>query len=156
MSKKLVTYFSADDCTDVVAAKLAKLLGAPLFEIVPKVPYTKEDLDWKIRDSRRNREMRLEDDSPEIAKLPENLAEYDIIFIGFPIWRFAPARIIDTFVTTAPLAGKKIVLFATAAGYRMFDCLEILQFLCPSADFIDGAVLSNRTDEEFEEWANQF
>ena len=84
MSRKLVAYFSATGTTARVAEKLSDAIGADLFEIAPEVPYTKEDLDWMNKESRSSIEMRDEKSRPEIAVKRDNMAEYDVIFVGFP------------------------------------------------------------------------
>ena len=86
MSKKLVAYFSASGVTKAVAGHLAKAAGADLFEIKPAVPYTRADLDWTNKKSRSSIEMNDPASRPEIAERLPNMADYDAIFIGFPIW----------------------------------------------------------------------
>lgn len=85
MKKNLVAYFSASGVTKNAAQHLANALGADLFEIRPKVPYTREDLDWTNKNSRSSLEMKNPESRPEIAEKLSNMNEYDTIFIGFPI-----------------------------------------------------------------------
>ena len=84
MSKKLVAYFSATGTTKKAAERLAKAADADLFEIAPVTPYTKADLDWMDKKSRSTIEMNDPAFRPEMARLPENMAEYDTVFLGFP------------------------------------------------------------------------
>lgn len=86
MSRKLVAYFSASGVTAKVAENLSDALGADLFEIVPKVRYTKADLDWRDKTSRSTIEMNNPASRPEIEPLRDNVADYDMIYVGFPIW----------------------------------------------------------------------
>lgn len=86
MSKKLVAYFSATGITARVAENLADSIGADLFAIIPTIGYTKEDLDWMDKSSRSSVEMSNESCRPEIAYKRDNMLEYDMIFVGFPIW----------------------------------------------------------------------
>ena len=84
MRKKLVAYFSASGVTKAAAECLAKAVGADLFEIKPKIPYTRADLDWTNKKSRSSIEMSNPDSRPEIAEKLSNMDEYDTVFIGFP------------------------------------------------------------------------
>ena len=118
MSKKLVAYFSASGVTAKVSATLADAAGADLFEIRPAVPYSVADLKWTNPLSRCNREKIGKKDVP-IADTVENMADYDLIFLGFPIWYYGAPNIIQTFLKGYDLSGKKLVLFATSGGSEM-------------------------------------
>ena len=85
MSKKLVAYFSASGITAKIAEDLADTIGADIFEIRPKVPYTKADLNWMEKKSRSTIEMSDPTSRPAIAANRDNMDEYDTIFVGFPI-----------------------------------------------------------------------
>ena len=115
MSKKIVTYFSAGGVTKSVAERLAKVAEADLFEIKPKEPYTEADIKWTNPLSRCNKEKFGKKDVPIEEKL-KNIDEYDLIFIGFPIWYYAAPNIINTFVKENDFSGKKIAVFATSGG----------------------------------------
>lgn len=84
--KTLVAYFSASGVTANVAKLLAEAAGADLFEIQPAVPYTNADLNWMDKKSRSTVEMQDKSSRPAIAAPCSNLADYDTIFVGFPIW----------------------------------------------------------------------
>ena len=86
MAKKLVAYFSASGVTAKVADMLADAVGADIHEIRPKNPYTKADLNWLNKKSRSSVEMNNKTFRPEIAESNVQIAEYDVIFLGFPIW----------------------------------------------------------------------
>ena len=74
MSKKLVAYFSASGVTKKLAQTLADAIGADLFAIEPKVPYTKADLNWMDKQSRSTIEMQNPASRPEIAGVCKNIA----------------------------------------------------------------------------------
>ena len=116
MSKALVAYFSASGVTAKVASKLAEAAGADLFEIKPETPYTGADLNWQDRDSRSSVEMRDVSSRPAVSGIVENMAEYDVIFLGFPIWWYVAPHIINTFLEGYDMSGKRIILFATSGG----------------------------------------
>ena len=86
MGRKLVAYFSASGVTARLAKTLASAVGADLHEIMPKEKYTSADLDWTNKKSRSSVEMNDKNFRPAIANKAENMAQYDIIYIGFPIW----------------------------------------------------------------------
>ncbi|MDO5119566.1 MAG: flavodoxin, partial [Coriobacteriales bacterium] len=98
MAKALVAYFSASSTTGRVAARLAKAIGADLFEIVPEQPYTSADLDWRNKRSRSSLEMGDSTSRPAIASHVDDMAAYDVVFVGFPIWWYREPSIIDTFM----------------------------------------------------------
>jgi len=114
MSKILVTWFSASGNTAKVAAELAKAEHADCFEIKPEKPYTKEDLDYKVKESRCNLEMADESCRPAMIGCVENMADYDAVFVGFPIWWGREPSIIDTFLESYDLSGKKVIPFCTS------------------------------------------
>lgn len=156
MGKKLVAYFSASGVTKGVAERLAKAAGADLFEICPAVPYTNADLDWMDKKSRSSVEMNNAASRPEIAKTLPNMADYDTVFVGFPIWWYVAPRIIATFVESYDFAGKTMVPFATSGGSGMGKTLDELKKLCPGADWKAGRMLNRVSDQELADWAGQF
>ncbi len=157
MSRKLVAYFSASGVTAKVAENLSDALGADLFEIVPKVRYTKADLDWRDKASRSTIEMNDPSSRPEIEALRDNIAEYDTIYVGFPIWWYVAPTIINTFLESYDLTGKTIIPFATSGGSGMGKTNEKLEASCPGAMLKTGKVFSmNASRQELADWANQF
>ena len=141
MSKTLVAYFSASGVTEKVAQTLAKTIGADIFEIAPKVKYTKADLNWMDKQSRSTIEMNDPSSRPEIAAKCENMSEYDTVFVGFPIWWYVAPTIINTFLESYDLTGKTIVPFATSGGSGMGKTNEKLAPSCKSAKLLEGKVL---------------
>ena len=115
-NKSLVTYFSASGVTKKVAEKLAEAAGADLFEIKPEVAYTEADLNWMDKKSRSSIEMNDKSFRPAIAEKCNNMADYDVVYVGFPIWWYVAPTIINTFLESYDFSGKTIVLFATSGG----------------------------------------
>ncbi len=152
MSKKLVAYFSASGTTKKAAEHLAKAAGADLFEIKPAVPYSRADLDWTNKKSRSSIEMQNSDSRPAIAEQLSNIEDYDTIFIGFPIWWYVAPTIIDTFVESYDFSGKTIILFATSGGSGMGKTVEVLQALCPTANWKDSKMLNHISNTELQNW----
>ncbi len=148
MSKKLVAYFSASGTTARVADNLAKAAGADLYEIKPAVSYTKEDLNWMNKQSRSSVEMRDNSSRPALADTDADIAAYDTIFIGFPIWWYIAPTIINTFLEVYDFSGKKIVLFATSGGSGFGKAVDSLQPSAPDAEIIAGEILNGNPNEK--------
>ena len=146
--KILVAYFSATGTTAQVAQRLATATGGDLFEIKPEVLYTDADLDWRNKQSRSSVEMADRSSRPAISSKVENMGEYDIVFIGFPIWWYREPSIIDTFLESYDFAGKTIVPFATSGGSSMGDSSEIMQALVPGAKVEKGKRFAADVSEE--------
>ena len=116
MKRTLVAYFSATGTTRAAAQRLAKEKNADLYEIAPAVPYTSADLDWRDKQSRSTKEMQDKSSRPAIKGTCDNIADYDTIWIGFPIWWYTAPTIINTFIEAHDLAGKTLCVFATSGG----------------------------------------
>jgi len=114
--KILVAYFSAGGRTKKVGEALAKMLNADTYEITPKIPYTQADLDWNNENSRCVKEWKDESSRPEIDKPLPNIDQYDVVFIGYPIWWEASPNIIYTFLESWDFSGKTLVPFSTSGG----------------------------------------
>ena len=153
MSKKLVAYFSASGITEKVAKQIADLATADIYEIKPKVPYTEADLDWMNKSSRSSKEMNNLSYRPEIEDTPLNMAEYDTIYLGFPIWWYIAPTIVNTFLEKHDFSGKKIVLFATSGGSGFG---KTIQHLRPSVSkdttVVEGKLLNSATAEDIKTW----
>lgn len=156
MSKKLVAYFSASGVTAKVADMLADAVGADIHEIRPKVPYTKADLNWMNKKSRSSIEMNNKSIRPEIAESNVKVENYDVIFLGFPIWWYVAPTIINTFLESADFSGKKIILFATSGGSKFGKTVEELKISVPdSCEIIEGKLFNGRqTIASVKEWAD--
>lgn len=146
MSKKLVAYFSASGVTKKVALRLAQEELAELFEICPKIEYTSADLNWMDDNSRSSLEMKAQSCRPEILNKLDNLDQYEIIYLGFPIWWYVEPRIIDTFLESYNFSKKQIVPFATSGGSGTSNVVENLKAHYPELNFADGRLLNNYID----------
>lgn len=153
MSRKLVAYFSASGVTAKVAESLSEAIGADVYAIEPMVPYTKADLNWMDKNSRSSVEMKDPNSRPEIAERRDNMDEYDVIFLGFPIWWYVAPTIINTFLESYDLSGRTIIPFATSGGSDMGKTNEKLQPSCPNSTLLDGKVFKiNVTKAELVNW----
>lgn len=152
MGKTLVAYFSASGVTAKAAQKIAEAIGADLYEIRPELPYTSKDLDWMDRNSRSSVEMNDPASRPAIAQPVGNLAQYDTILVGFPIWWYVEPRIVDTFLESYDFSGKTVIPFATSGSSGIEKAQQSLEAHCPKAVWKKGRLL-NRTDPA--KWAKE-
>lgn len=156
MKKTLIAFFSASGVTKAVAHKMAQATGADLFEIIPKVIYTDDDLDWRNGNSRSSLEMKDRSSRPPISKMPD-VSAYDVILLGFPVWWYREPSVIDTFTEGADLHGKTVVPFCTSGGSGLGDAARNIQELAPGAAVRDGRRFSASTPaDELKAWAEQF
>lgn len=141
---KLVAYFSASGVTEAKAKELANVVGADLYEIAPEVPYTNADLNWMNKNSRSSVEMRDKSSRPALAETAHDFSAYDEIYVGFPIWWYTAPTIINTFLETFDLTGKKITLFATSGGSTIDRAVKDLKAQYPELDITGGKLLNGR------------
>lgn len=153
--KILVAYFSATNTTKGVAEQIADSLSADLYEIVPEQPYTDEDLDYHDDNSRSTIEMNDAAARPAISGSVENMEQYDIVFIGYPIWWGEAPRIINTFVESYDFSGKTIVPFCTSGGSGVGPSATNLEALADGATWLSGTRLNGGSSREtIVDWVN--
>lgn len=149
MSKKLVAYFSAGGVTKRAAEALAQTAGADLYEIAPAIPYQREDLDWMNPKSRSTVEMKDPASRPAIATKVSGMSDYDVIYVGFPIWWYVAPTIINTFLESYDLSGKTVVLFATSGGSGFGKTADALKVsVSPTTKIVEGAVFRGNFSPE--------
>lgn len=142
--KKLVAYFSATGVTAKAANDLAEAIGADMFEIQPAERYAEADLDWKDEKSRSTLEMNDPTARPQIAAELDHMDEYDMIYVGFPIWWYVAPRIINSFLESYDLTGKMIIPFATSGGSGVEKVNESLQTSCAGAKLMEPYLLNDK------------
>ena len=138
----LVAYFSASGVTAKAAREIEEAVGGDLYEIVPEQPYTDADLDWTDKSSRSTVEMNDPACRPAIAGAPVDIAKYDEIFVGFPVWWYVEPRIIDTFLEAHDFTGKTVIPFATSGGSGISGAEKSMKAHCPSADWKKGRLVN--------------
>lgn len=154
--KKLVAYFSASGVTKRIAETLAETVGADIYEIKPVKPYTTADLNWMDKNSRSSVEMRDKSSRPKIEGKLDNMSDYDTIFVGFPIWWYVAPTIINTFLESYDLSGKKIVLFATGGGSGFGRTKDGLLQSAKGATITEGKILNGATPSDIKAWTEQY
>lgn len=152
MGKRLVAYFSASGTTKKVAEKIAKSINSDLFEITPKVAYTKDDLNWMDKKSRSSMEMRDKKFRPEILDVDIDMNLYDEIILGFPIWWYVAPTIVNTFLEKYNFSGKSIILFATSGGSGFGNTMRELKPSAPDSILTEGKIFNNVTSQQISEW----
>ena len=151
----LVAYFSATGNTEGVAELLQTALDADLYEIVPEVAYTSEDLNYSSDDCRANREQNDPDARPAIDGSVENMDSYDVIFLGYPIWWGEAPKIISTFLESYDFTGKTIVPFCTSGSSGIGSSAEHLAGLAGSSTWLEGARFApGASQEEVAAWVD--
>lgn len=150
--KVLVAYFSATGTTKAVAEDLAKVMDATLFEIEPTEPYTAADLDWRDDNSRSSVEMHDLNSRPAVKNKVEDMAQYGVVFLGYPIWWYIAPTIINTFIDENNLDGKRVYCFATSGGSPIDPCVDALKKQYPKIDWQEGKLLNHATTETLEAW----
>jgi flavodoxin len=157
MSKALVAYFSASGVTAKLAKRLADGIGADLFEIEPEVLYTDADLNWQNSKSRSSVEMKDRSCRPAISSRVDNMVQYDVVFVGFPVWWYREPSIIDTFMESYDFSGKTVVPFATSGMSAIGDSGKNLQELAKGAKVVSGKRFkSSASAEELKGWAGEW
>lgn len=153
--KVLVAFFSATNTTEGVAEYVADSLGADLYEIVPEDPYTDADLNYNDDNSRSTIEMNDPSSRPAISGSVENMEQYDIVFIGYPIWWGEAPRIVSTFMESYDFSGKTIVPFCTSGGSGIGSSAANLEKLTDGAQWLSGKRLNgNSSRDEIVAWVN--
>lgn len=154
-SKVLVAYFSATGTTEGVAEHIANGLNADLYEIVPEEPYTDADLNYNDNNSRSTIEMNDPSSRPAISGSVENMEQYTIVFIGYPIWWGEAPRIVSTFVESYDFSGKTVVPFCTSGGSGVGSSATNLEQLTGGATWMEGHRLNGSDSQEtVMEWVN--
>lgn len=154
-NKVLVAYFSATGTTEGVAEHIANGLNADIYEIIPEEPYTDADLDYNDNNSRSTIEMNDKASRPAISGSVENMEQYDIVFIGYPIWWGEAPRIVSTFVESYDFSGKTVVPFCTSGGSGVGSSAANLEQLTSGAAWMEGHRLSGSDSQEtVMEWVN--
>ena len=155
MSKSLAVYFSASGVTKALAERLSGACGADLFEIVPDPVYTDKDLNWRNPLARCNKEFFGKKDVPSLGAV-NDMAQYDTLFVGFPIWYGVAPNVVHTFLKGYDLTGKKILIFATSGGSGIGKTAEKLAEYAPGAEVVKAKVFRpDAGEEELKEWAEE-
>ena len=150
--KVLVAYFSATGTTKGIAQQLAEVAGADLHEIKPEQPYTETDLDWHDKQSRSSVEMQDKHSRPAITAKLQSMKDYDVVYVGFPIWWYTCPTIINTFMEAYDFQGKTIIPFATSGGSSIKKACADLKAAYPHQNWKEGKLLNRASKAELQKW----
>ena len=150
--KVLVAYFSATGVTKGVAQQLAEVAGADLHEIKPAQPYTDADLDWHDKQSRSSVEMQDKGSRPAITAKLQNMKDYDVVYVGFPIWWYTCPTIINTFMEAYDFQGKTVIPFATSGGSNIKRACKDLKAAYPNINWKEGKLLNHASKDDLKKW----
>ena len=151
----LVAYFSATGNTEGIAQHLQSILNADLYEIVPEVPYTDEDLNYSNDSCRANQEQNDPAARPAITGTLENPEDYDVVFLGYPIWWGQAPKVIYTFLESCDFGDATIVPFCTSGSSGIGSSADGLQELTENAQWLDGQRFSSgASQDEVAQWVD--
>ncbi|GFM88864.1 flavodoxin [Pseudomonas cichorii] len=154
-SRTLVAYFSRSGNTRVVAGLIQRSLHADLFEIRPARPYPEDYLET-VEQARQERDSGFE---PALESKVQDIADYDTLFLGFPIWGETTPPVVRSFLSAHDLAGKTLVPFTTHGGYGLGNSRSVLESHAPKARIVDGFVMEGeqerKTMERVNEWLSE-
>ncbi len=152
-SNALVVYFSATGTTRGVAEAAASAASADLYEIVPVEVYTEDDLNYNDNSSRSTTEQNDASARPEISGTVENWDQYDVVFIGYPIWWSEEPRIMDTFVESYDFSNKTVIPFCTSGGSGIGRSGSNLEELANGGTWLEGERFQSSVSEsDITEW----
>lgn len=155
-AKVLVVYFSATGNTKAVAETLAELQGADIYEIVPEQPYTDEDLNYNDRTTRATAEQNDSDARPAIQGSITDFEQYEVVYVGYPIWWGDMPRILYTFFDTYDFSGKTIAPFCTSGGSGLSGTPGTIAELESGATVLDGLHVSDSAAGSLESSVSQW
>ena len=157
MAKKiLVAVFSASGVTRAVGEAIARAAGGDFFEIVPKEPYSSDDLNWMNQKSRSSVEMSDPSARPEIAGKAADMASYDTVIVGFPIWWGVAPRIIETFLESCDFSGKTILPFCTSGGSGVGKSdTELHKNVSGDVKWEKGRQINRPNESEIRRWLDE-
>lgn len=151
----LIAYFSASGTTREVALDLAEVTGGTPHEIKPAQAYTAADLDWTNKKSRSSVEMQDKSSRPAITDKLKNMRDYDVIYVGFPIWWYTAPTIINTFMESYDFKGKTVIPFATSGGSTISKACQDLKQAYPDVKWKEGKLLNHASQATLKAWVNQ-
>ena len=157
MAKKiLVAVFSASGVTKAVGEEIARVANADFFEIVPKERYTSDDLNWMNKKSRSSVEMNDPSARPEISGTVADMAAYDAVIVGFPIWWGIAPRIIETFLESYDFSGKTLLPFCTSGGSGVGKSDTALhKNVSGDVTWTKGVQINRPAEKEIRKWLDQ-
>ncbi|MBE5958365.1 MAG: flavodoxin [Lachnospiraceae bacterium] len=153
--KIAVVYFSGTGNTKVIAEMIAKETNADIFEIVPEQSYTDADLNYNDDNCRANKEQNDDASRPKISNDLSATTEYDVIYLGHPIWWGTVPRIIQTYLEKYDLSDATIHTFCTSGSSSIDKSLSDLKGWYPKLKIIDGKRLNGATESDIKDFCSR-
>ena len=150
--KIAVVYFSATGNTKAVAELIADEAKADIYEIIPDKKYTEDDLNYNNDNCRANLEMKDDASRPSIKNDLSAITEYDVIYLGYPIWWSDMPMPVYTFLESYDFSEKKVVIFATSGGSGFGNTVRELKTSAPESEFVEGKVLNGYSTAKIADW----
>ena len=147
-SKVLVAYFSCTNHTAMIAEYIADATGGTLYQIMPETPYTSDDLNYNDSSTRATREQNDASARPAISGSVENMADYDVIFLGYPIWWGQAPKVMYSFVESYDLTGKTVIPFCTSGSSGIGSSATNLSASAPGATWLEGSRFSGSASRD--------
>lgn len=154
-NKVLVAYFSATGTTESVAKKISECTDGDLVRIRPEQAYTRADLDWNNPKSRSSVEMNDSAARPPIMPTGIDADKYDVVFIGYPIWWDLAPRVVDSFIRSLDLSGKRMIPFATSGGSGIEHSVNRLMETYPALRWEKGRLLNAADAAQIQRWVDE-
>ncbi len=150
--KILVAYASYTGTTEAVAKMIAQATGGELYKIKPEKEYSSADLDWNDPNSRCCKENDNPKARPAIVKDKDSLDQYELIYLGYPNWWNSHPRLINTFIETYNLTGKKVIPFMTSGGSQIENSEKNLKNDYPEVNWQKGKLLNDVAQSDIDAW----
>lgn len=147
--------YAASGNTEKAAQQVASIVSGDLHKIQPEKSYTSADLNWRDKSSRSSVEMDDPTSRPAIIDDLKNLAEYDTVYLGFPIWWNQAPRLINTFLEKYDLSGKTVIPFATSGSSNISNAESELRKAYPDVNWQKGKLMNGATEEDIKNWTKK-
>ena len=151
----LVAYFSCTGNTEKIAGFIADVTGGTRYEITPEESYSSQDLDYGNSDSRTSKEQNDDSARPKVRGSVENMENYEVVYLGYPIWWGQAPKIIYTFLESYDFSGKTIIPFCTSGSSSIGSSASNLHGSANGATWLNGKRFSGSAQKsEVENWVN--
>lgn len=154
-SQTAVVYFSATGTTAEIAKMIADETESDLFEIVPQIPYSSDDLNYNDDNCRANMEQNDDSARPEISNDLSVVESYDTVYLGYPVWWGTIPRIIQTFIENYDLSDATVYTFCTSGGSGIEKSISDLQTMYPDVNIVSGKRLNDATADDIHSWIEE-
>lgn len=121
-----------------MASEISSELNADLFEIEPKEAYSNVY-------TQGNNEIR-NNARPELAETIDNIDEYDVVFVGYPIWWYTAPMAVYTFLESYDLSGKTVIPFCTSSNSDIEESMNAINTLCKNSTILEEFIANNTED----------